>query len=151
MDTKSYKLPPTFYWDHVTRELPAGTLIRETARQVIVELTEAEYDEILSDAEFYLDSRYGPQIDPGLRASARATAKRLRAEPFTGQPREKRRYRLTRPQAEIDAGWLPKSLTTHAYDEERARYDLLLEIGLDRMPSGPESWSVEDLGPVSKF
>lgn len=96
------KLPPVFYFDHVSRELPAGRVLRETKRDVLVELTLREYDELLSDAQHYAQGwQFGPELF-GLSRSAAATVKRLMSERVYEQ-REKtsvhpaKRHGATRP------------------------------------------------------
>jgi hypothetical protein len=74
------ELPPRFYDDHVSRELPAGTEIHRTARLVTVELSREDYAELRSDAEHYAGGRASGFDDPdlfGLVSSARATLRRL--------------------------------------------------------------------------
>ena len=48
-----YRLPPTFYDDHVSRDLPGGAVVRRNKIFVYAELTEDEVAEIQSDAEYY--------------------------------------------------------------------------------------------------
>ena len=73
-----YKLPPKFYWDHRSRELPSGEVVKETSRHVHVRLTDEERDELLSDAEYYVSDGKYMSVEQGLISSARATVKRLR-------------------------------------------------------------------------
>lgn len=71
------KLPPIFYWDHVYRDLPGGTIVRETKTYVMVTLNTEEASEILSDANYYSD---GDQFDSDMRSivnSAQATVRAL--------------------------------------------------------------------------
>jgi len=88
--TVTLDLPPTFYDDHVSRDLPAGTEIKRTQRYVRVELTREAYDDLLSDARHYSepDPSWTIRYDAHLLAisrSARATVKRLEAiEPPDG-------------------------------------------------------------------
>lgn len=70
------KVPPRFYDDHVSRDLPAGTEIKRGRDLVTVELTADELAELRSDATHYADSSNGFE-DRGLVQSARATVKRL--------------------------------------------------------------------------
>lgn len=73
------KLPPRFYWDHTDRDLPAGRLLRTLASKVEVELDQASYDELMSDADHYAQSGvqvYGQDLF-GLVMSAKATCKAL--------------------------------------------------------------------------
>jgi len=77
------ELPPTFYYDHVARGLPAGTVVRVKAKTVVVEATVAELVEILNDAKFHVaQAEAGHWDDPerlmfGMIGSARATVRRL--------------------------------------------------------------------------
>lgn len=77
---KTVKLPAVFWRDHYERDLPSGRLLKETRSEVTIEATDAELAEILHDAEHYAD-KYGPDGEglSGLKASARATIKRLTA------------------------------------------------------------------------
>jgi hypothetical protein len=77
------ELPPRFYDDHVSRELPSGEVIHRTAREVTVLLTEEEWAELRSDAEHYAGGARNGFEDPGLLGlvtSARATLRRLPTE-----------------------------------------------------------------------
>lgn len=80
MDTVTVKVPPAFYYDHVTRDLPSGRIVKEAKRYYIIELNQAEYDELLSDATYYAYyiSNAGFDNVVGLIASAKATVKALR-------------------------------------------------------------------------
>ena len=72
------KVPPRFYWDHVSRDLPAGTVVSETRSYVRVDLDQSEFEELISDANHYAYSMgAGGFDDRGLIASARATLRRL--------------------------------------------------------------------------
>lgn len=81
---KTYQLPPTFYHDHRSRDLPeegTSTVVRETKTAVFVEMDGAAYRDLLSDAEYYSDPGIARDMGmPGLAASARATVRRLTAE-----------------------------------------------------------------------
>ena len=82
--TVTVDLPPTFYDDHVSRELPAGTVLHRTKSYVRVELTREEYDEVLSDAQHYADPDPSWTIKHdayllGISRSAQAAVKRLQA------------------------------------------------------------------------
>jgi hypothetical protein len=46
-------LPLSFFQDHEDRELPHGWVVRQTKRQVVVMMTEAEIREMYSDADYY--------------------------------------------------------------------------------------------------
>ena len=74
-------IPKRFYDNHVWRDLPAGTVIKETARKYTVEVTREELDELLSDARYYSDGAgwSDPQDMRPICASARATVKAIEA------------------------------------------------------------------------
>lgn len=83
----TYKLPPAFYFDHIGRDLPGGTIVRQTQTHVYVDLTESDYSELLSDAEFYQaigagGNGFGFEY-AGLVRSAAATVKALQKQ---GEP-----------------------------------------------------------------
>ena len=81
--TKTYRLPATFWYDHLSRDLPAGEKIRETKREVVIEVDRETYDELVSDSRHYAyDMAPGGFDGYGLIASARATLRRLTADPF---------------------------------------------------------------------
>ena len=51
-------VPRTFWYDHSYRtghEYPVGTIVRETTRTVTVTFTQAEFDNLESDADYYAD------------------------------------------------------------------------------------------------
>lgn len=78
MENTTLRLPPRFYADHVSRDLPAGTVVRRTKTGVYVELTEDEVAEIRSDADYYATA--GDAFDTDLRglvASAKATVRAI--------------------------------------------------------------------------
>ena len=75
-----YKVPATFYLDHVSRDLPGGTVIKSTKTYVLVELTEEERRELLSDASYYsTDWKYMGREFMGLGKSAAATVRALQS------------------------------------------------------------------------
>lgn len=80
VETLVYRLPPAFYDDHVARALPAGVVVKSTARSVWVELDAEAFAELRSDAVYYRDEMtvagFGPE-GFGLVGSARATVKAL--------------------------------------------------------------------------
>lgn len=72
------KVPPRFYWDHVSRDLPAGEVVSETKSYVRVALSQDEYEELLDDAKHYAFHMASAGFDDrGLIASAKATVKAL--------------------------------------------------------------------------
>ena len=71
-------LPPAFYADHVARDLPAGTVVKQTKKAVTVALTPEELAELRSDASHYAHSMAEAGFEGrGLIASAKATLKAL--------------------------------------------------------------------------
>lgn len=78
MSTVTVKIPPAFYDDHVSRDLPAGTETHRTRKVVTVDLDAAELAELRSDAQHYADSAEEYWQDHrGLVISARATLRAL--------------------------------------------------------------------------
>lgn len=76
--SKTYTLPATFYFDHADRDLPAGEVVKVTKRGVIVNLDHEAYQDLLSDANYYVE--VGPDMGReyfGLVSSARATVRAL--------------------------------------------------------------------------
>src|SRR5690606_2495114 len=70
-------LPPLFYDDHVSRDLPGGREIKRLARNTRVELDQAAYDDLVDDAKLYLEVDDYQESVPFLVISARATLKAL--------------------------------------------------------------------------
>ncbi|WP_224962601.1 hypothetical protein [Geomonas subterranea] len=76
------KLPARFFFDHMERDLPPGTIVHAGKALVDVEVTPTELEEIESDALYYAD-RDGPDGQPdGLKESAKRTLRRI--EKFRG-------------------------------------------------------------------
>ena len=74
------KVPATFYYDHVSRDLTAGKILKEYATKLLVELNKESYDELLNDAEYYADGGGGLGSEfRGLISSAQATVRALEA------------------------------------------------------------------------
>lgn len=76
--TVTVRIPTAFYIDHLERDLPTPTIVGRKSGGYLIRLDDAATTELLSDAEYYADP-WGPQVDIGLRSSARATAKAIRA------------------------------------------------------------------------
>lgn len=75
---KTVKVRARFYIDHQERDLPSPAIIKNLGSKYVVSLDDPDLPELLSDAEFYA-SKNGPDLlPPGLKASARATAKAIR-------------------------------------------------------------------------
>jgi hypothetical protein len=70
----TYRVPPTFYDDHVDRDLPAGTVIRRNKKFVYVDLTADELADLRSDAAYYADALDNGEFtdDDWLRSVARS-------------------------------------------------------------------------------
>lgn len=83
---KEYRIPPKFYWDHTYRDLPEqgiSVLVKETRQYVIVRLDDLALADLYGDADFYSDPGIARDMgQPGLAASARATAKALREQGY---------------------------------------------------------------------
>lgn len=83
--TVTVDVPFTFHQDHVSRDLPGGTVVKRLARTVRVELDRETYDELLSDADHYAGDAMSEWVAEdfanamGVVRSARATVKALRA------------------------------------------------------------------------
>lgn len=72
-----HRLPPAFAEDRDGRDLPTGIFAAHTTSMSLDDALE-----YLSDAEYYA-SRYGPDVGIGLKSSARASVKALRAALLT--------------------------------------------------------------------
>ena len=86
MNTKTYKVPAKFYRDHIGRDCgQSGKVVQSTKNYYLVELDQLAYDDLLSDALYYIEIAdfLDPRM-PALVASAKATAKAL-----TNQPAER--------------------------------------------------------------
>ena len=78
--TVDVRIPKRFYEDHVGRDLPAGTIVRELAKHLVVQLDHEAFAELLDDAVFYGEPETQRDMGPeyaGLCSSARATAAAL--------------------------------------------------------------------------
>ena len=79
---KTYKIPPKFYLDHRARGCgDSGKVLKATKTYLIVELDQLAYDDLLSDALYYVEiaDTLSPAM-PSLIASARAIIKQLTKE-----------------------------------------------------------------------
>jgi len=81
MDSKVYKLPARFTQDHIERDLlDDERVVRWTREHAFVALTDDEWCEFESDADYYATGTgFHPEYR-GLIASARATLKALRQQ-----------------------------------------------------------------------
>ncbi len=96
--TKVYELPDAFWSDHVARDLPGGRIQKIGSGRVTVELDEAAYRELLSDASHYAKEMGRAGFEgQGLIASAQATMKRLSDDPFPGRGFDADRYMDANP------------------------------------------------------
>lgn len=86
---KRYRLSPSFWHDHVRRDLNDGTTVSKSGRYcVYVDLDRAGYDELLSDAQHYVKmgvAEFGPELR-SLIDSAKRTVKVLNTEGPPQQP-----------------------------------------------------------------
>lgn len=76
---KTYRIPPKFYFDHRARACgETGKVIKATKTYLIVELDQLAYEDLLSDALYYVEiaDTLSPAM-PSLINSARATIKAL--------------------------------------------------------------------------
>lgn len=68
------KVPRLFFEDHEARDLPRGYIIRRMARQVLVDLDQVAYDDLLGDAQYYAepDPSWTARYDAHLLAISRS-------------------------------------------------------------------------------
>ena len=90
---KTYRLAPLFVWDHWSRALPEADdaisdRVVETKRQMVVELNELGYDELLSDARYYATEMVAAGFTEG-RGLCRSAAAVVRALEKQGRPEPK--------------------------------------------------------------
>lgn len=80
MNSKTYKVPQVFFDDHINRSNEPQTLIdaieKTSGRYYLVSLTEAQADELLSDANYYADGVDYAELQ-GVMRSAQATVRAL--------------------------------------------------------------------------
>jgi hypothetical protein len=77
--TKTYRIPPRFYLDHIARGCgETGKIVHSTKNYLIVELDDQALDDLLSDALYYIEcaDTFDPPLT-GLISSARATVKKI--------------------------------------------------------------------------
>lgn len=75
----TYIVPATFIYDHINRDLlSAETIQGSKGRCLVVSLTDDEYGELLSDAEFHAEGGggFGPELNYLMRSAA-ATVRSL--------------------------------------------------------------------------
>ena len=70
-------VPVKFIDDHISRDCFLGSEVKRNKQYVQVQLTTEAFEELLSDAEHYTGDEFSEY--PGLRKSAKATVKRLKA------------------------------------------------------------------------
>lgn len=75
-----YRIPKVFYEDHIDRDLDGGTVVRSTKSHHYVDLDDAAYAELVSDADHYSDQTQFDAWMFGVCTSARATWKTLTAQ-----------------------------------------------------------------------
>lgn len=82
--TRVYHLPPVFYEDHRSRDLPEEGVSIQTGRRgqrAVVEMDDAAFRDLYGDASHYSDRQIAADMGlPGLAASARATLRALRKQ-----------------------------------------------------------------------
>lgn len=78
--TRRVTVTALFYDDHVSRDLDGGVEVKRTKLLVTVDLTDVEWAELLSDADYYAGeaAAFGPDF-AGICSSAKITARRMRA------------------------------------------------------------------------
>ena len=75
--TKSIKIPATFYFDHVNRDLSKGIVLKEYASgKVLVEMNDEEIADLIRDAEYYAEGVDYQELK-GLQSSAKATVRAI--------------------------------------------------------------------------
>ena len=139
--TKTYRLPPAFWYDHhVNRECSRSAVVeRETKSYVIVTLDEEAFKDLRSDADYYVETAAAGAFDAGvggLVASARATLKRLDADPL-GDERA-RDWTFASPASR--PGFPPFRITVRATNERDARNKAECKT------YGAGSWALEPKG-----
>lgn len=85
-ETRTFTVAGSFYYDHAFRDLPAGTVVREAGKRVVVELDAAGYDSLLNDATYYAEHMTDPSnVDEhtlSLSRSAVRVVNALKAAPW---------------------------------------------------------------------
>jgi hypothetical protein len=78
-ENKSYELPQRFFDDHKWRDLinDSFNVVAVKRNTYVVTLSQADAEELMSDALYYALCMSGEYVDFGLIASARATVGRL--------------------------------------------------------------------------
>ena len=76
------KVPSTFYYDHINRDLPAGEVIKDYADgKSLIKFNSEALADLLSDAEFYVEMASDLNKEYfGLVQSARATVRAIKAQ-----------------------------------------------------------------------
>jgi hypothetical protein len=79
VETKTYEVPMRFFDDHKWRDLIKDPfeIVDVKRNTVVVTLSLADAEELMSDALYYALSMSGEYVDFGLISSARATVGRL--------------------------------------------------------------------------
>jgi len=69
---KLIRLPWKFYIDHFERGLPTPDDVKSTDRHVYVSADDPNLNSLWADAEYYAH-KFGPDLCPSIKASAKAT------------------------------------------------------------------------------
>jgi len=72
------RIPQKFYDDHTVSSIPIPRRIKTTRQHYYLDEDDILIHDLLSNAEFYADP-WGPEGGAGLKASAKATVKAIRA------------------------------------------------------------------------
>ncbi len=76
------RIPSRFYEDHVERDLPVPSVIKETQRYIWIDADSPHLSEFLDDAKHYAGDAISLSDFPdliGVKASAKATVKAIEA------------------------------------------------------------------------
>ena len=84
---KEYRVPKKFYDDHIGRaDNPSAVPPKSSGAYYNVSLTKEEYDDLLSDADYYADGQGSGDFDPELNGLLRSAAATLKALRESGPP-----------------------------------------------------------------
>ena len=84
---KEYRVPKKFYDDHIGRaDNPSANPPKSSGAYYKVSLTKEEYDDLLSDADYYADGQGSGDFDPEMNWLLRSAAATLKALRESGPP-----------------------------------------------------------------